>query len=210
MTGGRGGYDPGMNRFRRVLQVVNVTSLGLWLGAMVMTGVAAAVTFPTVKKLAPTLASHASYTGDHWLIVAGRVAAKIFAINDVIQIVCAFLATATLGMIVIPRMRDGRSVPLGLRVATQAVALAIACYYLFVLSPEMIANLTNYWKAAEVGDNARAAAFQAAFDADHPTASRIMGATAIAVLASLIAAAWPETVRGDAGGAARTNGGTDA
>lgn len=54
-----------MRRLLSIAQCVNVTSLGLWCGCLLMTGAGAAVTFPTVKRLDPSVPSMSGYSGDH-------------------------------------------------------------------------------------------------------------------------------------------------
>ena len=61
-----------------------------------MTGAAAARIFPIVKGLDPHLAKYGEYKGEHWLIVAGKVANSIFFWAAVVQIVCAVVVIATL------------------------------------------------------------------------------------------------------------------
>lgn len=190
-----------MSTFRATLQTINVAALGIWVGSIVMTGAAAALTFPAVKALGPTLPSHATYTGEHWLIVAGTVAARFFLASDIISFACACIAIITLAALVAPRLFTSRpSTPaaspgntlLWLRILTLSLLCAILCYHLLVFSPGLNAELKAYWTAAAAGQNDLALKHKAAFDALHPQASRLIGTLALAGLAALIAAAWPE------------------
>ncbi len=194
-----------MSSLRAILNVANTTALGLWLGTVVMTGATAALIFPTVRDLAPTLPSHATYTGEHWLIVAGRVAARVFLVSDIVQFTCACVALGTLAGLVVPRMIKSR---LGLnewvRVLTLGVACVLLAYQLLIMSPAMTTELQLYWAAASQGKNDVAMIHQTAFNTMHPQASRLIGALAFSVLAALIVSATIGTsgsrsLRGDEG-----------
>ena len=54
-----------MTPIRRLLETVHLTFAGLWLGSLVMTGVAAAVIFPVARGLDPQLPAFSEYTGPH-------------------------------------------------------------------------------------------------------------------------------------------------
>lgn len=175
----------------RRAQAINVSVLGVWLGALITTGAAAAIIFSTAKPLAPTIPSMSAYTGEHWRLLGGQIASKIFFVTDIVQFVCAGLAIVSLGLLAIfGRAHIGR-IHLGLRVITLSAALSVLMYHLFVLQPRMSVSLREYWDAASAGDNAKAQSFKAKFDADHPTASTTLIATASLVLISLAFAAWP-------------------
>ncbi len=180
-----------MSTLRTALHAVNVVALGVWTGAMVMTGVAAAVTFPTVKALAPKAgAGFENYTGEHWRLIAGKVAGKLFVISDIVQFSCAALAVVTLGALVGGSLTKGKlGLPMLLRVGTLAIACTVLGGWLLLYSPSMYENLRGYWDAAQAGDNAKAATFQAAFDAAHGTASTLMITCTLAALGALVAAA---------------------
>jgi hypothetical protein len=182
-----------MDTLKRIAQTLNALSLAVWLGVVVMTGVFAAVTFPTIKELNPTLASHAKYTGEHWLIVAGNVAAKGFFISDMVQFVCAALAIASIGVLWIATPGGLRGKLQAARVVALACVISLFCYYFFVLAPGMSENLRQYWQAAAAGDNATALKFKALFDADHPTSSRVLSSLAVLLLAASALALWPAT-----------------
>ncbi|MGQ0628913.1 MAG: hypothetical protein ACT4PL_12535 [Phycisphaerales bacterium] len=70
---------------RRSLLALHTFALGLWFGSLIMSGVAAAVLFPTLKRLDPTLGAYPKYTGSHWLLAAGHVAEIVFYISDIIS-----------------------------------------------------------------------------------------------------------------------------
>lgn len=179
-------------------ETIHLTAMGLWLGTLVMTGAAAAVLFPTMKELGPTLPSHAAFTGEHWRIVAGKPAATLFQICDGIQFVCAMLAAVSLLTLVgIARVRVRRRPSMFIRIISLGLAFIALSYHLFVLSPRMWTSLLSFRQAAAAGQNDLAAQFQAAFQSDHPTASNTLAAIAACVLVSLTTGIWAATTHAD-------------
>lgn len=180
-----------MARVLALLQMLNVGALGVWAGVVFMTGLAAARTFPTVKQLDPKLPEFAAYDGDHWRLLAGRVANRFFLDADAVQFGCLGVAVATLlGLVVLSR-GAWKGWHMYLRIVALSLPLLTLGYQLFVLGPRMAVNLAKHWRAAAAGDNAAAAGFQAAFNADHPTASTVLVTTFFLVLLALGLAAWP-------------------
>ncbi len=171
---------------------MHVAALGVWLGVVLMSGAAAAIIFPTVKALAPSVPAYAGYAGEHWMLVAGRVAQRVFLAGDVAQFACA--CGAGLGLLFARPFGHvwWRRVATALRLTLLCGAVTALAYQLFVLAPRMNANLHGYWDAAAAGDTATAEALRAAFSAEHPTATRVLGVIAALVSACLALAAWPE------------------
>jgi hypothetical protein len=187
-----------MQRGRPLLETIHLTALGLWLGVIVMAGAAAAIIFPTVKGLNPVLPppGYVGYTGDHWLIVAGQVANRVFVAADVGQFVCATLCIVTMGVLLfrtrIPLNRRSAII----RVVSLALAICILGFYSIYLRPRMDINVRGHWEAAIAGKNEDAARFQKIFNDDHPLASNLMKGIALTVLISMIAGAWNATTSG--------------
>jgi len=177
-----------MIRRRATFETLHITALSLWLGALVMTGIVAALTFPLVKSLQPTLPDFASYSGDHWKVLAGQVVNRVFAAAAFIQVIGAIVATGTL--VVATVQRSVPVVPLVGRWLALAALLTCLGFNLFVLKPRMSHNARAYWDAAKAGENDRAEVFHAAFNADHGTASGTFALTAVALLLTLVAAGW--------------------
>jgi hypothetical protein len=185
-----------MNRGRATAETIHLTALGLWLGALVMAGAAAAIIFPTMKALKPQLPDYSGYTGDHWMIAAGQPAAKIFLAADIVQFVCATLAIITAGVLLFVSHISLRRPSALVRVLALVAAIGLLGFHSIYLAPRMQLNMRGHWEAAIQGNNTEAAKFKDVFAADHPLASRLMGATAIAVLISLAAGAWSATTSG--------------
>ncbi len=171
------------------LSTVHLLSLTIWLAALLAAGLSAALIFSQMKKLQPSLPAYAAYTGEHWKIAGGMVANKVFVIVDYVQLSCAILAILTLGLTLlaanqaVPKYRPALA---GVRILFLSIACALFCYQLFILAPRMAVHLNDFWVAAKDGKMAIADAEQAAFDADHPTASNVLKGTAATVFLLLI------------------------
>jgi len=179
-----------MSKLRRLAETIHAVALGTWFGCLVATAASAAIIFPTIKDLDPTLASHASYDGPHWLIVAGTPANRIFLFADAVQFVCCFGAMLTLIVVLIALGSGWRRWDVGLRTVLLSIAVTLLAYRLLLQAPAMGAHLRAYWEAAAAGDNATAATERAAFDAMHHAASNVLVATALAVLGALVLGVW--------------------
>lgn len=153
---------------------MHLTFAGLWMGALAMTGAAAAVIFPVVKALNPSLPDYTAYTGPHWRLAAGHVASRIFLISDVVTLGCIIITGLTLGVIALSVEAWTKPVITGLRIIALLAAISLMTYSFAFLGKRMNLNLTNYWESARTGDNESALVYQQAFDKDHPTASRVM------------------------------------
>ncbi|MEM0915299.1 MAG: hypothetical protein AAGK09_11900 [Planctomycetota bacterium] len=185
-----------MPPLRRFLEVVHMTAAGLWLGVAVGTGAAAAILFPTLKELEPTLATYPDYTGEHWRLAAGHVAARLFAFSDVVGFFCLMLAGLTLCIIAATRQVWIQTPRITLaRLSSLGLAILASGYNIFILAPRMNGNLDDYWTAAAAGDNEAALAAQQAFMADHTPASNTMAAVAIAALALTMTGAMALTAK---------------
>jgi len=173
-----------MTRPRTTIEVCQIVALSLWLGVVVMSGAAAAVIFPTMKRLAPTIPDLATYTGEHWKLAGGQIANRIFLIADITQGLCALV-------VLLAAYAAGRSSPASLlrRVASTLGAVLVLAYFAFVRSP-MQRHIGEFWAAATAGDNTRAAISQRAFDALHPIASASLGVITLVVLATLVISVW--------------------
>lgn len=147
-----------------------------------MTGGAAAIIFPSVKSLEPVLPGYPDYTGEHWRLAAGFVAARIFALSDIVQFVCAVVTGATLLIVAASADVWRARIATFLRLSAFGAALLLLAYNFFLLAPRMNTNLDNYWTAAETGDNEAALDAQQAFMRDHGPATRTMAGTMVATL----------------------------
>ncbi|TVQ61318.1 MAG: hypothetical protein EA379_06625 [Phycisphaerales bacterium] len=146
--------------------------------------------FPEMRGLDPVLPMYAAYESAHWMIGAGVVANRVFHLTDVAQVIVMTLGVAAfIGANVLNRRSLLRA-----PVAAHTLFLLAACVLLAVqflwLRPSMDGHLTLYWDAAAAGDHQAAAAHQSAFNALHTPASRLIGATGLAALATIACAGW--------------------
>jgi hypothetical protein len=183
-----------MNRafFCRIAQIIHLTALSFWLGSVAMSGVVAAIVFPLMRKLEPTLAMYPKYEGDHAMLAGGRVASSVFFAVDTIQFVCGSLALASLVFMIVTGYSIN-TIARAFRVIVIFVTLAILSYHLFIFMPKLMLTLQGYWDFADAGDTAQADIFKDKFLDSHSAASRILGTLTIAVLINLILAGWTLT-----------------
>lgn len=149
--------------------------LSLWLGSLVFTGAIAAMLFPMMRDIDLSLPQYAAYGGSHSILLAGRIMAAIFFMQDVVELA----AVAVLAVLLILHFSTFR-MPLRrpanvVRILAAAVLMLLVSYDTFVLAPRMNDNLGAFWRAAQAGEAAEAQRARDAFDADHPAASRLMG-----------------------------------
>ena len=157
------------------VETVALVALGLWTGALLTTGAAAAITFPTLRDLAPTLPGFPGAPPEqHWALAAGQIMNRVFGLTDVIGLVAlSVTAGAMLGLRAL-RWPRPRGVVRFARLALLGLGIGVAGYTMLVLRPTMDADLRAYWAAAEAGEADLAAAARASFEALHPHASRVL------------------------------------
>lgn len=176
-----------MTRARSICEVVHIAALGFWLGALVLAGTAAAIIFPTMRDLEPHLPRYSAYTGEHWLIAGGSVAARVFWFTDAVQFACVLLAGLTFGIAVMWCGLPIRRASTFLRSLILLSLIGLLSYRLGFVEPGLSSALRNHWAAALAGDNAAATRLKAVFDAGHPLQTRLMAITAGLVLCAIAA-----------------------
>lgn len=171
--------------------------MGVWVGTLGMAGASAAIIFPTMRSLDPTLGAYPLYTEPHWRLTAGQIAAKLFFVSDLVQLVCAPLAGFALVLMVLRKYVPWPSRMIAARLIVLTLLMAVLSYRFFVLAPRMDRELALYRSAAVAGEMEPAAQHLGAFNADHPTASRIMTTTFGLAFFGLVIGAWSaSTARG--------------
>ena len=184
--------------FSRICQMTHLIALAVWLGSVAMSGVVAAIVFPLMRKLVPTLGAYPNYEGDHALLAAGRVASKVFFTVDAIQFVCASVALGTLAML-IAMGYSLNTMARVMRVLVLCMTLALLSYHLFFFMPGLTQTLNGYWDFAAAGNTAQADVFKDRFLESHSMASNLLGGLALMVLINLALAAWTLTATPKAG-----------
>jgi len=178
----------------RIAQIVHLLALSVWLGAVAMSGVVAAIVFPLMRELEPTLGAYPSYEGDHALLAAGRVASKVFFAVDTIQFVCGTIALATIVLLVVCGY-SLNTLARVLRVIVLCMTLAVLSYHLLLFMPGLMQMLQGYWDNAAMGNTEVADRFKDEFLAQHSKASNILGALALMVMVNIVVAGVTLTAR---------------
>lgn len=178
--------------FSRIAQIVHLVALSVWLGSVAMSGVVAAIVFPLMRTLDPTLGAYPDYQGDHAMLAAGRVASRVFFVVDSIQFVCASIALLTIVLLVATGY-SLNTMSRVFRVIFLCMTLALLSYHLFLFMPSLEQTLTGYWELARQGETALADQFKDRFLESHSSASRILGGLTIMVLINIILAGWTLT-----------------
>lgn len=185
----------------RASRGLRLAALGVWAGALLMTGATASVAFPTMRELAPALPGYSAYAQDHWSIAAGHVMRRVFTISDWTQLACMLIAIGTL--VVEATLVGWRRLGMAWRVRGGVIVLAAAAagYSALFMAPRMNARLDEYWESARSGQIAAAQTAKFAFDEDHTLARRLMTGTFALVAAALLTSALGSAC--DAGACAR-------
>lgn len=162
-----------------------------------MGAVVAAIIFPTMRELDPTLGLFQAYRGAHADLGAGYIQARVFFAVDILQFVGAFVGGIALAVSIFVRhaLRTRASF---VRSVLFAAAALVFAYQFFMLAPRMDQNAQDYWRAAEAGDTQAAERSRDAFSADHPTATRVFGLIGVLVLSSFVVSVWTVTRSGAA------------
>ncbi len=160
------------------------------VGVIAMTAAAAAVLFPTIKQLDPTLASFAEYPTDHWRIVAGQPANMLFQICDALSLGLLAVAALTLALRISVRPRFQPSASGVVRIIALIALLAATAYGAFVLDARMNKTARAFWAAAEQGQVDEADRLRDAFAADHPKSTVAMTVRLSFALVAMGAGLW--------------------
>ncbi len=170
--------------FRGVVSRLHLALVAIWLAMVLMSGVVAAVAFPAMHQLEPRLDALGNIEGDHAVIAAGHITAKVFMLNGQLQAVIAPFVFLTL----LPCLRqDGR---LSRWAITRCVLLGIAAgfliYHAGFLSPRMARHLDQFYSAAERNDKETAEVARLKFVSDRPMATFVIVGKATFVFLGLV------------------------
>jgi hypothetical protein len=168
-------------------EVLHASVIGLWIGAAVTAGAAAAVAFPTMHRLNPRLPDYQGYPGEHWLLAGGQVMAPIFGIAGWTQVVCLILAVVLFVVSGLGRVRGRMWL---IRGAVLVALVAITGFQAGVLRPRMMRNLHEQWRAAQAGQQSTADVAKASFDSDHGLSNAVLAASVLLGVASVALTAW--------------------
>lgn len=192
-----------MSTPRRLLETLLIVSSGVVFGVLAMTAVVAAVVFPKMRELDPTLPGFSQYDGAHWSLAAGIIAERVFDIGFVIAgVAVAGCIGGVLGL-VFARGGSGASgagrMPI-VRLGLTLIVAALFCTHVGWLQRRMDSAAEDYRQAAAAGNNDAAHEAKARFDAMHPTAANLISGSTLAALALFVVSAWQVGRRDGASG----------
>jgi hypothetical protein len=172
------------------LHALVTAALAIWLSAVVASGFAAAITFPTLKELQVRIPAYEGFDGEHWRMAGGKIGWAVFTASDFVQPAMALIAAIGL-LLIRPRDCAPRWAALA-RLFLVAGAITMFLWYAAMIRLPMEHALDGFWTSIKAAKYDEARKFQADFDALHPTSSRTLSAIAItmflALLSSLITA----------------------
>lgn len=183
-----------MNRRRNsavpIISAINTGALGAAMGIILATGVTAAIAFPAMRELAPTLPGYAAVE-DHWLIAAGSIMAQVFRVTA-IMLAIAFAGAVVTLFVLIARAGAGRNrAAVLLRSLVLLAAVAVFTHYAAVLMPRMNRTFDDFLNAARTGDSEQAVSLRASFDSDHPASRRDLSTLFALTTVAWLLTGWP-------------------
>lgn len=179
-----------MMTWKVFLESVHAVALALWLGFTVAAGAFAAMVFGVTKGLDPRLPEFEAYTGEHYLIVGGKMAQTVFFATDVVQFACSMLAIVTLIALFKVREDEARRPAMVMRASALVVSVASVAALLVIVNPKLTTATRLYWEAAKTGKMAEVELHRAIAADTHPYASALMLTSALMVLITLVAGVW--------------------
>lgn len=185
--------------YRSSCSVIYWLALTLWVSVLVAGAVAATGVFSKLLHTDLVLADYQAFDHtQHGRLIAGMIMEPIFTFIDVAQIVVAAL---TLLMLILQltvvggigggQRREWKRPSNLVRSLCIIAATLLLAFRMFTITPAMNRELRAYWRAAQVGDSARADEHRQAFERNHPRVSKMysitLGLLLISVAASAIA-----------------------
>ncbi len=174
---------------RRVLTTVHCACLSIACGIVVATGVAAAIAFPTMRDMNPRFSDLAALD-DQWMIAAGSIMARVFAITAMIA--GGFIAVAVLAYIA-QFLRESRRAFGATLIRTLLLAglVGVFVHYAGFLLPEMNETFHALLDAGRANEIESVGRLREEFESMHPAASRDLTAVAILTFLCALFSAWP-------------------
>lgn len=180
-----------MTPWRSFVEVVHLLALCLWSAGLLAAGLSAALVFPTLKGLSPTLAGFsAEFAQSHYLVAGGSIAQRAFFVSDLISFFGAMVAIVTLAvLIVVHRLPTRRSSTI-VRALALALAVASLASMLIIVTPALNTATRLHWAAIKLGDAGSIAERKLEVDQLHPLATNLMVGMLGCVLVALVAGMW--------------------
>lgn len=167
------------------LEAIQVAAWATWSGALLVTGLTAYFVFTLLKGLDPSLPEFAAYDGEHWRLLGGYVAERLFIGADVVGFLAICLGGGAFALACWKGHPHPRSWIAALRALLLVAMMGIMTFRFAALDPAMQVDLAAYRQAAALGDTENALAMQAEYDTHHKTASNVMVASLLVSLGAL-------------------------
>ena len=183
-----------MTRLQHAANAVHTITLSVWAGAIAATGLLAAIAFPTMKDLNPTLQGIAADNAEHWRIAAGTIFNKAFHQVQVptlrFDTAATWLLTVAAVSFAITQLPSKHDQPKRTpRTAAKAVHILGVITLLALVAntgsvaAEMTALSDQLTAAARAGDEATVEAIRADFDRMHDAITPRIAAQIVMLLA---------------------------
>lgn len=167
------------------LEAIQVAAWATWAGALLVTGATAYFVFTLLKRLDPTLPQYAAYDGEHWRLLGGYVAERLFIGGDVVGFLAICVGGGAFALACWKGHPHPRTWTAAFRALLVMAMVGLMTYRFAVLDPAMQADLAAYRQAAARGDTQAALGLQAEYDVHHKTASNVIVGSLLLSLAAL-------------------------
>lgn len=167
------------------LEAIQVAAWATWAGALLVTGTTAYFVFTLLKQRNPSLPEYEAYTGEHWRLLGGYVAERLFLGADIVGFLAICVGGSAFALACWKGSPHPRTWTAAVRALLITAMLGIMTYRFAVLDPAMQQDLRAYREAARQGLTEDALASQSAYDLHHKTASNVMAASLLATLGAL-------------------------
>lgn len=169
------------------VEAIHICALSVWLSALVVGALAAILGFRVMRQSAPALPEFAAYEGEHWRLLAGLMADRVFGVVDGVGVACALVAGLTLALAAARGLRVRRIGGMVRVIAVLLGALLVSAN-VFVLRPLLGQEVRAYRDAARAGDTAVAMEHRTRYDGLHGIARGVQMSLAGVVLVGLVGA----------------------
>ena len=167
------------------LEAIQVAAWATFSGALLVTGATAYFVFTLLKRLDPTLPGFELYEGEHWRLLGGYVAERLFFGSDAIGFLAICIGGGAFALACWKGYPHPRTWTAAIRALLVIALIGVMTYRFAVLDPEMQQDLNTYREAARLGHTEQALAARNAYDVHHRTASNVMVASLALSLGAL-------------------------
>jgi hypothetical protein len=169
------------------VEAVHICALSFWLAALVVGAGTAILGFRVMRLSEPALPEFAAYEGEHWRLLAGLMADRVFDVVDGVGVASALVAGLSLALAAARGLRVRRPAVM-IRVIAVLLAALLVSVNLFVMRPLLGQEVRAYRDVARAGDLQGAQEHREAYDVRHAIARGIQTSLAGVVLVALVGA----------------------